>query len=75
LLDSLFEHPARGSPVVADVRAVEVFVPKSFFSSLLGLLGKFRRIKAEAGDELTAGGLSCRQSYIALLEVAAGSHE
>jgi hypothetical protein len=57
------------------MQVIEAFVPKRFFSSLLGLLGKLRRMKAEVGDELTAGGLSCRQSYIALLEVAAGSHE
>jgi hypothetical protein len=41
----------------------------------LGLLGKFRRMKAEAGDELTAGGKARQQSYSVLLEVAAGSHK
>jgi hypothetical protein len=28
LLDGLFEHPARGYPIISDVRAIEVFVPK-----------------------------------------------
>jgi hypothetical protein len=44
-------------------------------SILLGLLGKFRRVNAELGDEPTAGGISRRPSYRVLLEVAAGSHE
>jgi hypothetical protein len=59
----------------SDVRVIEAFVPKQLFCGLLGLLGKFRMVKAEAGDEMTAGGLSRRQSYAILPEVAAGPHE
>ena len=61
LLNGLFEHP--------ECRTSK-FIHQNYSSA-----AKFQRMKAEAGDEMTAGGPSRQQSYAILPEVAAGSHE